>query len=453
MRHVLFLLAPLALGTSHAQATDHRFQFNQIVSAYAQADHFMGSVTVMVDGKEIYSRATGSASLEQGVPNRLNTVFEAGSITKSFTAVAVLKLQEQGKLRVSDPLSKFLPDYPNAGHITLDQLLTHTSGVASVTALPNFVELQKQNLTPDQIIGLFKNLPASFAPGERYEYSNSGYILLGKVIEVASGQTYPEYVQQNVLDALGYKASGMYSGLDLIPARAGGYVLDGASFRLPEAHNVEFAGAAGRLFTTSRELARWLPGVLNGKVLSGPGVKAFVTPRVETHEGTDESRFYGYGVEVGTMLGHDVVSHGGNINGFNSMMFYFPAEKLSVVALSNTEGVSSVALTKDLIKAYFGAPYTLRKARPVVSVPEAVLNTYVGSYKLEGIPVVLDVSLGGGQLTIKMPGEGTYKLLPYDQRSFVLTAVGGEVKFQPGTSGMDLVLSLAGQNLVAHKQP
>lgn len=464
MRNVLFLLAPLALGTSLAQTTlaqttdlaqptDRTSEFNRIVSAHQQAGHYMGNVIITVDGREIYSRSVGLANVEHQVPNRVNTVFEIASITKSFTGVAVLKLQEQGKLRVTDPLSKFIPDYPGGAAITVHHLLTHTSGIVSLTALPSFGQVQSQTLTTDEKIELFKNLPPSFSPGERYEYNNSGYILLGKIIEVVSGQTYPEYLQKNVLDALGYKTSRAYSSLDLIPARASGYVLDGAELRLPDGHNVEIAGAAGQLFATSRELAQFLPGVLGGKVLNQESARAFIAPQVETHGGSDAFKHYAYGVEVGTMLGRDVVSHAGNINGFNSMMFYFPKEKMSIVSLSNREGTTSLALTTDLINAYFGAPYTIKKPKPVISVPESVLKTYVGSYKLEDINVVIEIFMKDGQLGIRMPGEGTYKLLPYGERGFLLTALGGEVRFQQGASGEELVLSVATQSFVARKQP
>lgn len=193
--------------------------------------------------------------------------------------------------------------------------------------------------------------------------------------------------------------------------------------------------------------------MLDGKVLNPQSVQEYIQPRVETHEGSDAFKHYAYGVQVGTILGRDVVSHAGNINGFNSMMLYFPKEKMSIVSLSNREGTTSFALTTDLINAYFGAPYTLKKAKPVVSVSESVLKTYVGSYKLGDIDVVLEVFLKDGQLGIKMPGEGTYKLLPYDERGFLLTALGGEVRFQQGVSGEELVLSVATLNMVARKQP
>ena len=174
------------------------------------------------------------------MPNQADTVFEIGSVTKSFTAVAVLKLQDQGKLKVTDPLSKYLPTFPNAANITVQQLLSHTSGVANFTSLPTFFELQKQALSPDQIIKLFRNLPPSFAPGKDHYYSNSNYVLLGKVIELASGRSYVTYLQKNVLDPLGYRSTRAYSRLNLIPRRASGYLLDGTDYRLPEAHNFGF---------------------------------------------------------------------------------------------------------------------------------------------------------------------------------------------------------------------
>jgi len=151
---------------SLAQITNQKVDFNAVVKEYAKAGRFMGNVVVTVDGKEIYSSSTGFSNLEHQVKNQGRTISEVGSITKSFTGVAILKLQEQGKLKMSDPLIKFLPAYPNAASITLYQLLTHTAGIADVTRLPNFIELQKQSLSNNQVIDLFKNSPVTFEPGK-----------------------------------------------------------------------------------------------------------------------------------------------------------------------------------------------------------------------------------------------------------------------------------------------
>ncbi|GGJ28070.1 serine hydrolase domain-containing protein [Deinococcus roseus] len=447
MKKILLLVLPLAVGSALA-APDYA----AVLDAHHNARFFMGNVVILKDGQPLFEKAVGQASVEFGIPANSQTVYEIGSITKSFTAVAILKLQEQGKLKVTDALSKYLPDFPNGDRITLHHLLTHTSGVTNFTAFPGFLEVQKQNFSQSQIVDLFKDKPLDFEPGDHFSYSNSGFTLLGQVIEKASGMPYQEYIRQNVLQPLKFKDLDFHSRLDLVPNRASGYVLNGASYQVPELHNVEIAGPAGGLYATASELARWLPDLFAGKILNAESIKAFSSPQVNTGAPLPGFEAYGYGVGMGKLFGHPVVSHGGNINGFNAMMAYFPEEKLSIAVLSNLDGISSQDVMVDLARAYFEVPYTLPQNRTFISVPENVLSTYTGTYRTDLPALQLKFRVVKGQLQLEIPEQGIFTLLPETENRFYLSALDVTLTFQKNGDALDVQIQTGGQTLTGKRQ-
>ncbi|GEM44414.1 serine hydrolase domain-containing protein [Deinococcus cellulosilyticus] len=446
MQKLLTLLLPLSLGSALA-APDYA----AVVGAHQNARHFMGDVVIREKGKVIFQQSAGLANVEFEVPNSAETVFEIGSVSKSFTAVAILKLQEQGKLKVTDPLSKFLAGFAYGDQVTLHHLLTHTSGVPSFTSFPGFIETQKQNISQEKIVEMFREKPLEFAPGDHFSYSNSGYTLLGRVIEKASGMPYQQYITEHVLAPLGFKKIAFHSRLDLVKNRASGYVLDGASFRLPEAHNVEIAGPAGGLFATASELSQWLPSLFEGKLLTPESIKAFSAPHVKIGNEPGFSS-YGYGVGTGDMFGHQAVSHGGNINGFNAVTVYFPEEKISMTVTSNVEGISSTELVMDLIKTRFDVPVKLPTPRTLVSVPETVLKGYEGSYKAVEAPLSLRFYVHAGMMMLEIPGQGIFQLLPEAEDRFYLSALDSELTFKKTPEGMTLEVLAGGQILHASRE-
>lgn len=446
MQKLLTFLLPLSLGSALA-APD----FAAVVNAHQNARHFMGDVVISENGKVIFEQASGLANVEFDVPNTAQTVFEIGSVSKSFTAVAILKLQEQGKLKVTDPLSKYVPGFAYGDTVTLHHLLTHTSGIPSFTSFRGFIETQKQNISQDQIVETLKDKPLEFTPGDRFSYSNSGYTLLGRVIEKASGMPYQDYITQNVLKPLGFQKIAFHSRLDVVKNRASGYVLDGVGFRLPEAHNVEIAGPAGGLFATASELNRWLPGLFEGKLLNAESVRAFTTPHIKIGNEPGFSN-YGYGVGTGEMFGHQAVSHGGNINGFNAVMVYFPEEKLSMTVTSNVEGISSTELVNDLVRTYFDVPVKLPTPRTLVSVSETVLNSYAGTYKAKEAPLSLRFYVHAGMLMVEIPGQGIFQLLPEADDRFYLSGLDSELTFKKSGEKVTLEVMAGGQILHAEME-
>jgi CubicO group peptidase (beta-lactamase class C family) len=276
------------------------------------------------------------AQMELGVPIRPEMIFRIGSITKQFTAAAILKLVEQGKLSLDDDVTKYLPEYPTHGHpITIERLLSHTSGIANYTDQPGWLATIRTDQTPTQLIAMFKDLPPDFAPGEKWSYTNSGYILLGAIIQKVSGQPYPDYIEKQLLEPLGLQQTG-YDNTDMIiPGRVVGYgYLDG-SYVNNTYLSMSQPYAAGGLMSTVDDLRRWTEAFLGGKVVSPALVQRALTP-AKLANGTPTD--YGYGWAFGTFEGHRIIQHGGGIFGFSAYELVMPDDHFFVAVLSNVAG-------------------------------------------------------------------------------------------------------------------
>jgi len=210
-------IAIVLILASACLAQDTAERMEQLVQSYISARQFMGSVLVSQQGKVLLSKGYGFANLEWEVPNSPTTKFRLGSITKQFTAASILLLEERGKLKVDDPVKKYMADAPAAwDKITIFHLLTHTSGIPSFTGFPDYASTEATPTTPEKLVARFRDKPLEFQPGEKWNYSNSGYVLLGYLIEKISGQSYSEFVQQNIFTALGMKDSGYDSNSAVI---------------------------------------------------------------------------------------------------------------------------------------------------------------------------------------------------------------------------------------------
>src|SRR5215469_10013997 len=302
-------------------------------------DHFMGSILITRDGQVVAQRSFGSANLEWHIPNSASTRFHIGSITKQFTAASILLLADQGKLRLEDPLSKYL-DVPEAWKkITLLHLLTHTSGIVSITDLPPGQAALTRGGTPAEIVERFRNLPLLFPPGTQARYSNSGYILLGMVIEKASGEPYATFVERHILDPLGMRDTGVDNGVDVVENLASGYRLQDRTLVRTEFVDMRIPFAAGDMYSTTNDLARWEQGLYGGKLLRPDSLRRMITPGLG---------HFGLGVLVQQEQGERVISHTGGIQGFVADLRYYPDKRIAVVVLSNTDSKDTLTLSEQL---------------------------------------------------------------------------------------------------------
>jgi CubicO group peptidase (beta-lactamase class C family) len=273
---------------------------------------FNGTVLVMQKGKAIYKKAFGMADREWNIPNTPETKFRIGSVTKQFTAACILQLAEQGKLGLDDKLSKYIPDYPKGDSITVHMLLNHTSGIKNYTDIPQFWPKAILPLSHDSMIALFKNKPLDFSPGTKWSYSNSGYFLLGVIVEKASGKNFSDYLLENVIKKIGLKNTLMDNLDSVLTYRAKGY---GKNRRGVWQHampiSMEGPYSAGAMVSTVDDLYLWTKALHNNQVLSAASTQKMLTPYKDN---------YGYGIGIDSLKTHRRVSHNGGIPGFASYL-------------------------------------------------------------------------------------------------------------------------------------
>ena len=381
---VLLLQAPLA--AAHAAPVSAALdpavaaRIDAIVAPYYKAGEPGATLIVTRDGKTLLRKAYGMADVAKGVRMQPGATMRLGSITKQFTSTAILMLADEGKLVVSDPITKFLPDYPTHGkNITIEHLLTHTSGIVSYTGKPNFEAQSQRDLTVAQMIDTFKDDPLEFEPGSRYAYNNSGYFLLGAIIEKVSGQTYASFVEQRIFAPLGMHHSA-YEGLERqLSQRAAGHSKEKGNFEPSAPLSMSQPYAAGSLVSSVDDLARWDAAVSSGKLLK-PASWALAFKPYTLADG--KSTNYGYGWGVGKLRGAKMISHGGGINGFSTYALRIPEKNVYVALLSNADGglAQPSFVAKKAAAAAIGDPFPEMKA---VKVEASALDSVAGVYKID----------------------------------------------------------------------
>lgn len=343
-RCVVGLCAVLTSMEAHA-APNELQRMEQAIEQRVSRGEFMGAVLVARGGKPVLDRGYGKASLEWGILNSPATRFRLGSITKQFTAASILLLEERGILKTDDRIKKYLPDAPAAwDQISIFNLLTHTSGIPDLTAFPDFEASEALPTTPERTVARFREKPLEFEPGTKFAYSNSGYILLGYLLEKITGETYQDFVQKNIFDRLGMKNSGYDSSTEVIPHHAEGYTPKGGKVLVAGYVNMSLPFSAGGLYSTTEDLLLWEEGLYGGKLLSPESVKKMTTPFLG-----DPAKDYAFGVVVTyAPNGAKTVWHSGSIEGFDACMVYGFADRLAVIVLSNLNGDAARQLSDEL---------------------------------------------------------------------------------------------------------
>ena len=425
MRTILRALLAVFVATSCFAQDVARLE--QIVQPYVENKTFMGSVLVARGADVILSKGYGSANLEWNIPNTPSTKFRLGSITKQFTAASILLLEERGKLKLDDPIKTYLPDAPAAwDRITIFNLLTHTSGIPNFTNLPEYKTLQLSETPVAKTVATVRDKPLDFFPGEKMSYSNSGYILLGHVIEKVSGGSYEKFVQENIFTPLGMKDSGYDSNSAIIARRAAGYMPSPSGPVNAGYIHMSIPHAAGALYSTTEDLLRWEQGLFGGKVVSAASLQRMTTPFKND---------YALGVVVQTAGGRKVVQHGGGIEGFNTFMAYYPDDKLTVAVLANINGTTPNAIATKLAAVAHGEAVQSPSERKEITVPKATLEKYVGTYEFApGINLMVRL-VEGDQLTVQLTGQGQLPMFAESETKYFLKIVDAQVEFVKDASG------------------
>lgn len=330
------------------QEPDRAAKLDQVLGAYEQNRGFMGSALVAQQGKILLEKGYGMANLELNVPNTADTKFRLGSITKQFTAAAILQLEEQGKLSVNDLACKYLDDCPGPWKaITIHHLLTHTSGIPSYTS-PEFMlkpQTVRAPLAPVEIVMLSKDKPLEFEPGSQWKYDNTGYIFLGAIIEKTSGEKYAEFLKKHIFDPLDMKDSGYDDTKTILKNRASGYQAGPGGMVNSDFIDMSLPYAAGSLYSTVRDLYRWDRALYKDTILSKASREKMFTAYKNN---------YGYGLAVAPMVKHQQIGHGGGIFGFVTYIARFPDDDAGVIVLSNFAGSNAGNIARDLASTLFG---------------------------------------------------------------------------------------------------
>jgi CubicO group peptidase (beta-lactamase class C family) len=378
LSQTLILAFTLLFNLSYAQPKDDKqlaTYFDKILSEQFKTDEPGVTVLVSRNDQIIYKKAFGIANLELNAPMQVDNVFWIASIGKQFTAVAILQLMEQGKLNLQDEITKFIPDYPTQGNkITIEHLLTHTSGIHNYSGMKDPDKKLAFDCTPNEVIDFFKNLPMRFVPGTKWEYSNSGYFLLGYIIEKITGKLYSEYLEENFFKPLGMTNSLFANNKRIIKNRVGAYSYGDNGFENSRPINMTHVFSAGAIQSTVEDFFKWHQAVYTYKLVKKETLdKAFTRYNLTDGKETD----YGYGWKLGYVYESPSIWHGGGIEGFGATEIYLPKEDVFVVVFSNCDCIYPKVITTRLAALTIGIPYEYKE----IQVENNILQKYIGLYE------------------------------------------------------------------------
>ncbi len=412
MKRYFFLMIIYSCCAYFSRAQTVESQIDQLLAAEYKSGGPGAAALIARDGKVIYRKAFGNANLELNVAMKPENVFELGSITKQFTAVSILMLLEQGKLGLDDDITKYIPDYPTHGKkITIHQLLNHTSGIKSYTDMESFIKMARTDMTPSEIIDVFKNEPMDFDPGEQWRYNNSGYIILGFIIEKASGKPYAEFIENNIFKKLGMTHSYYGNHNTIIPNRASGYQPKEPGFANADFLSMTLPYAAGSLMSTVDDMLIWNQALHNNNLITKENKqKAFTNHK----DNKGNPVYYGYGWGPNEINGSPTVEHGGGIFGYTTMGVYVPGENVYTIVLTNTSGNSPTNQAIKMTAIAIGKPYV---EKATVTLTPQQLKKWVGNYEFEGA-VLRMVTFENDNLFSQREGSTKIKLIPTGAAAF-----------------------------------
>lgn len=444
---------PETSAVSPADTADLTARLDALFSAAYSPDGPGAAVRVQRGNEVLLRRGYGMADLELGVPVAPDMVFHLCSITKQFTAVAVLMLAAEAKIDLDAPLGRYVPDYPAPGaSATIHQLLTHTSGIPSYTEDPGFWETACVDRGLDQLIASWKDHPLDFLPGTDWHYSNSGYVLLGKVVEVVSGSAYGRFLEERVFVPLGLEQTTFGDAVPIISGRVRGYDCEGSEYHNAPCVSLGLAHAAGGLLASVDDMITWTTALFRSeRLLSEAWRRRLLNPAVLTD---GRSTAYACGFEIQKLVEHPVMAHGGGGAGFTTYIAHIPDADLTVVVLSNRAGVgpSPQALTHRAAALVLGVPLDehpqLDLSQAIMIRDTLLLEALAGRYEL--VPgFIVEVRREGDALMIQPSGQPALRIYPQSEARWFPLEIEAVVEFEGFADGQAdaLVLVQGGREL------
>jgi CubicO group peptidase (beta-lactamase class C family) len=422
--------APVAKALPAFEPAVLEKKIDELLAAHAKVNGFSGTVLLASRGVPLFAKGVGYANVEWQVPNTTKTKFRIGSMTKQFTSMLVMQLREQGKIKLEDSVCVYVTPCPDAWKpVTIHHLLTHTSGIPTYTGIAAWQATMMVPKTIEQMVAIFRDLPLQWVPGEKYAYNNSGYFLLGVVIEKASGKKYEQALQDMILTPLALTDTGYDWSKTILPRRASGYTGKGDSLQNAAPLDMQQPYAAGSMYSTVDDLLKWDQALYTEKLLPAAAKQVMWTPFKEN---------YAYGWNVGEPAaafgGYRRLVHSGGINGFSSVIFRLPEPNVTVIVLANNATVSASALGRDLVALYYGQPYQTPVERTVTSIDPAVFDRYVGKYEISPTFAVT-LSREGTRFIGQATGQGKFELFPESETSFFARAPELTIAFVKDSAG------------------
>jgi CubicO group peptidase (beta-lactamase class C family) len=422
---VLFLSIAVIIIKVYAQTPSQ--EINELLKQYTKQNSFNGVALVAQKGKVVLEKGYGYKNATTKLLNDSNTVFQIGSITKQFTSAIIMQLQEQHKLSVLDKLSKYIPDYPNGDSITIENLLTHTSGIFNYTNDDAYMQTNSSNsIKLAELISLFKNKPLDFSPGTRYSYSNSGYVLLGYIIEKITGKQYFTVVKENIFNPLGMTHSGFdFKNLKNQNKAIGYLKLTAKNIQSAPIVDSSVSYSAGSIYTTVGDLYKWDRALYTNKIIHDSSLQKAFAPFKNN---------YGYGWVIDSSYGKKVVMHEGGIFGFVSFIARIPADETCIILFENEQSSGLPKIAENINSILNQQPYDFPRVRNEIEVDTSILKKYVGQYQLAP-NFILTVTLENGQLMAEAIGQNKNELFAEKENLFFLRFEDVQIEFIKAPDG------------------
>jgi CubicO group peptidase (beta-lactamase class C family) len=428
VRLITFGLVPILFLAHRAIAStnlpkDFESQVEALFAVSVHDNTPGGQVLVARNGAILFEKSYGAAKLDSRASFTGDTRFRIGSITKQFTAAAILKLAEQGKLRVDDPVSRFIPDWPRGDEVKLRHLLSHSSGIHNFTAKPGFQAHVRSPIGLAELVESFKHDPYDFNPGDKYNYSNSGYVLLGLIVEKVSGESYETYLRKTFFEPLGMKDTGVYPTGGNLPNAAFGYSYENGKLQRAVDWDMSNVGPAGELYSTAHDLFRWNEALFSQKVISANSMRAaFSVGTLKDDDPTHpEDIGYGFGWTMDRLNGAREISHGGELDGFGSYLLRLPDYQLTVIVLLNCvpqlPHVQQWVLDRQIARLALKGELPPDEQPKIAHVSPGDLQAVVGTYDMGG-GLKMTVTLNNGHVLASIAGRKSFEIVPKSDRDF-----------------------------------
>lgn len=403
----------------------NRAKMDSLFSVIDENDKGMGSLSIFKDGKEIYSNVIGFADVEKAKIADASTKYRVGSISKTFTAVLVMQLVEEEKLRLDDRLSRFYPQIPNAEKITIENLLRHESGLYEFSKVEDFKQWKGQKQTKENLLGRFVQNGIVSQPGDKFEYCNTNYVLLSYIVEDLEKKPFLEVLQQRILKPLDLKNT--YFGGSVDPARgeALSYQQTGEWTRIDDETEMTTVMGAGALSSTPADLNKFYSALFSGKIVEPASLEKMIDIKAE----------YGLGIFKMPLVGKTFYGHTGGIDGFNAVVIYLPEENVGISFSSNARDMAPHKILEGVAHIYFGAAYELPSFKTIALTAEE-LKQFEGRYSGEGFPLILKIYQENGKLMGQAEGQPSFPLEAYETNKFKFERMGLKLEFDPAAGKM-----------------